>query len=117
MRREGKEGRGRKQIERQIDRATQLLDELTISAQSIERIVREGYEPEPNWIDDGVTPWMAPLWELIPIWWREPKKCCECLRKGRYDWRHIAMNYWPDRVRDMCRTNKPFAIAHGHEEW
>ena len=114
---EGKEGRARKQVERGIDQATQLLDELTDFAQAMERLVREGYEPEENWIDDGVILRMAPLWELIPIWWREPKKYWERLQQGDYDWSHIAMRYWPERVRQACRENRSFAIAHGHEEW
>jgi hypothetical protein len=104
-------------LERQVDKATQLLGELTEFAGAMERVVRDGYRPEPNWIDDGVILRMAPLWELIPIWWREPKKYWERLQQGQYDWSYIAMNYWPDRVREACRTNKSFAIAHGHEEW
>ena len=114
---EGKTGRARKDLERQIDNGTQILDEVTEFADTMERIVREGYKPEPNWIDDGVILRMAPLWELIPIWWREPKKYWERLQQGQYDWSHIAMNYWPDRVREACRANKSFAIAHEHEEW
>ena len=27
-----------------------------------------------------------------------------------------AMNYWPDRVRLKCKTDKSLAIAHGLEE-
>ncbi|MFA5904950.1 MAG: hypothetical protein WC836_13525, partial [Desulfobacula sp.] len=38
------------------------------------------------------------------------------LEKGDYDWAHLAMNYWPARVREKCRTDKSFAIAHGLEE-
>jgi hypothetical protein len=26
------------------------------------------------------------------------------------------MSYWPDRVREKCRTDKSLAIAHGLEE-
>jgi len=37
------------------------------------------------------------------------------LEKGEYDWSHLAMNYWPDRVREKCRTDKSLAIAHGLE--
>jgi len=110
-------GAARKRVERQIDGATQQLDEITEFAGTMERAVREGYEPEPNWIDDGVILRLAPLWELIPIWKREPKKYWERLEQGDYDWSHIAMRYWPERVREKCRTNKSFAIAHGHEEW
>jgi len=109
-------GAARKRVERDIDRATQLLDEVSEFAATMERVVREGYEPEPNWIDDGVILRMAPLWELIPIWKREPKKYWERLERGDYDWSHIAMRYWPDRVREACKANESYAIAHGHEE-
>ena len=37
------------------------------------------------------------------------------LEKGDYDWAHRAMNYWPDRVREKCKTDKSMAIAHGLE--
>lgn len=112
-----KTGRDRKDLERKIDKATQLLDEVNEFAQTMERIVREGYEPEPNWIDDGVILRMAPLWELLPIWKAEPKKYWERLQKGDFDWSHIAMRYWPERVKEAYKANKSFAIAHGHEEW
>jgi hypothetical protein len=102
---------------RQIDRAAQLLDELTEFVKTMERVVREGYEPEPNWIDDGVILHMATLCELILIWKREPKKYWERLKRGDYDWSHIAMHYWPARVKKACKANKSFAIAHEHEEW
>ncbi len=114
---EGLSGAARKRVERQIEQATQLLNELTGFAQTIERIVREGYEPAPDWIDDGVILRLAPLWELIPLWPSEPKTYWARLQKGDYDWSRIAMRYWPERVREKCETNKSFAIAHGHEEW
>ena len=37
------------------------------------------------------------------------------LEKGDYDWAHLAMNYWPERVREKCKTDKSLAIAHGLE--
>lgn len=104
-------------MEREIAGTTQLLDEVSEFAATIDRLVRAGYEPAPDWIDDGVILRMAPLWELIPIWKSEPKKYWERLQRGDYDWSHIAMRYWPERVREKCRTNKSYAIAHGHEEW
>jgi len=57
------------------------------------------------------------LWEIIPIWKAEPKKHWQKLEAGDYDWSHIAMQYWPERVREKCSTNKSYAIAHGHEDW
>jgi hypothetical protein len=113
----GLSGAALKRVEREIDQTTRLLEEIGDFARTIERIVQEGYQPQPNWIDDGVILRMAPLWELIPIWKSEPKKYWERLSKGDFDWSHIAMNYWPDRVREACRTNKSYAIAHGHVEW
>lgn len=113
----GQSGAARKQLERQIDKATQTLNEIEEFARTIERIARAGYEPEPDWIDDGVILRLAPLWELIPLWKTEPKKYWEQLAAGAYDWSHIALRYWPERVREACRTNKSFAIAHGHESW
>ncbi len=116
-REEGLEGTARKRVARQIQELSRTLEEIETFAKTIDRIVREGYEPEPNWIDDGVILRMAPLWELIPIWRSEPKKYWKRLQEGEYDWSHIAMNYWPDRVREACKENKSYAIGHGHPEW
>ena len=38
------------------------------------------------------------------------------LEKGDFDWAHLAMAYWPDRVREKCKTDKSLAIAHDLEE-
>lgn len=110
-------GAQRRSAERQIDDARKTLDELDEFAKTLARIAGEGYEPAPDWIDDGVILRLAPLWEALPLWKTEPKKYWEALQNGEYDWSHIAMKYWPDRVRQKCTTNKSFAIAHGHEEW
>jgi hypothetical protein len=40
----------------------------------------------------------------------------EKLEKGDYDWAHLAMAYWPDRVREKCCTDKSLAIAHDLED-
>ncbi len=79
-------------------------------AEKIDAITRRGYTPHT---DDGVLINMAPLWELVPIWQAEPKKCWKALEQGEYDWSHMAMDYWPDRVKEKCRENKSYAIAHG----
>jgi len=107
----------RKQLEKELDELQKLSDELAEFAKDLEAITMGGYEPKPDWIDDGVILRMAPLWKVIPIWKSEPKKYWEALEKGDYDWSHIAMKYWPERVKEKCKKNKSFAIAHGHEEW
>lgn len=110
-------GAARKRLEKELDDQRKLSEELAEFAKELEAITLGGYEPEPDWIDDGVILRMAPLWKVIPIWKSEPKKYWEKLAAGEFDWSHIAMKYWPDRVRQKCKTNKSFAIAHGHEEW
>jgi hypothetical protein len=37
------------------------------------------------------------------------------LKRGDYDWAHLALNYWPERVREKCLNDKSLAIAHGLE--
>ncbi|MEW6039639.1 MAG: type II restriction endonuclease subunit M [Pseudomonadota bacterium] len=68
--------------------------------------------------DDGVQISAAPLWPLFrhKPWQKVLKDTWEKLKKGDYDWAHLAMNYWPDRVREKCKTDKSLAIAHGLEE-
>lgn len=110
-------GAARKRLEREVEKSGKIVEEVAEFAATMERITRHGYEPEPNWIDDGVILRLAPLWQLIPIWKTEPKKYWERLEAGDFDWSHIAMRYWPQRVREACRRNKSFAIAHGHESW
>jgi hypothetical protein len=72
-----------------------------------------GWAPE---LDDGVLINLAPLAALLPSWSTEPKKCWAALEAGEYDWSHTAMRYWPDRVRERCRTNRSYALAHGLAE-
>ena len=68
--------------------------------------------------DDGVQVTASPLWSLFrnKPWQKALKETWERLEKGEYDWAKLAMNYWPERVRDKCVTNKSLAIAHGLEE-
>jgi hypothetical protein len=68
--------------------------------------------------DDGVQISAAPLWPLFrhKPWQKVLKDTWEKLKKGDYDWAHLAMNYWPERVREKCKTDKSLAIAHGLEE-
>ena len=72
---------------------------------------------QPNF-DDGVQISAAPLWPLFrhKPWQKLLKDTWAKLEKGDYDWAHLAMNYWPDRVREKCKTDKSLAIAHGLED-
>lgn len=110
--REAQSGAARKRTERQIAELSALQDELAEFAKTLDRLARSGYEPAPNWIDDGVLLRLAPLWELMPLWKSEPRKAWHALEAGKYDWSHIALRYWPERVKAACKANKSYAIAH-----
>lgn len=68
----------------------------------------------PN-LDDGVVINSAVLWRLYPHcrpWQKECKSCWEQLVQGRYDWAHVAMHLWPERVVPKCAKDPSLAIAH-----
>lgn len=68
--------------------------------------------------DDGVQITAAPLYPLFrhKPWQKVLKDTWAKLENGDYDWAHLAMNYWPARVREKCKTDKSLAIAHGLED-
>jgi hypothetical protein len=68
--------------------------------------------------DDGVQIAAAPLWPLFrhKPWQKMLKDTWTKLEKGDYDWAHLAMNYWSERVREKSKTDKSLAIAHGLED-
>jgi hypothetical protein len=72
---------------------------------------------KPN-LNDGVLITASPLWKLfrLPKWQKDLKTCWEALAAGDYDWAHLALSIWPDRVRAKCKTDRSLAIAHGLEE-
>ena len=72
----------------------------------------------PN-LNDGVIINFAPLWRLVPQhkpWQKECKKVWDKLVKGDYDWAHLAMHLWPERVVPKCAKDRSLAIAHGIED-
>jgi hypothetical protein len=111
LKRDGAEGREKRVVEKEIGKLVEVLDDVREFLKRLNFIIEErGYVPH---IDDGVLLNMAPLWELIPSWQAEPKKAWEALERGDYDWAYQAMDHWPERVKEKCKTNKSFAIAHG----
>lgn len=76
--------------------------------------IAQGYQPNH---DDGVQITAAPLWPLFrhKLWQKILKDTWAKLEKGDYDWAHLAMSYWPGRVREKCKTDKSLAIAHDLE--
>lgn len=78
-------------------------------------LIAPNYRPNH---DDGVQITAAPLWQLFrhKPWQKILKDTWAKLEKGEYDWAHLAMAYWPDRVREKCKTDKSLAIAHDLED-
>ena len=103
------DARERRKLNKEADEQEKLLDDLEEFAKRLKAITDRGYDPD---INDGVILSMAPLWEVIPSWSKEPQKYWEGLERGDYDWAHIAMKYWPERVKEKCKTDKSLAIAH-----
>jgi hypothetical protein len=100
----------RKQLTAQED----FINELRAFLEEVKRIA-------PLWspsVDDGIAINFAPLWRLVPhhkTWQKELKSTWAALCAGDYDWAHLAMHLWPERVVPKCATDQSLAIAHGLE--
>ncbi len=92
----------------------ELVEELHSFLDEVKRVA-------PLWnpaLDDGIVLTMAPLWRLVSqhnAWQKELKSKWTELVAGKYDWAHIAMHLWPERVLLKCKTDRSIAIAHGLE--
>ena len=99
------------------DIATQqsFIEELRTLLDEVRRVA-------PLWnpdLNDGVVLVIAPLWRLVPThkaWQKELHTKWDELVAGKYDWAHVAMHLWPERVVPKCATDRSFAIAHGIED-
>lgn len=104
------DGRDKRIHEKELEKLEELRQEITEFKEELEKVAKMGYDPN---FDDGVILNMAPLHAVIP--WNEPAKCWKDLESGKYDWAHIAMKYWTERVKAKCKKDKSLAIAHGCE--
>lgn len=92
-----------------------FVDELRTLFDEVKRVA-------PLWnpnLDDGVIITFAPLWRLVPHhkpWQKELKSTWDALCAGKYDWTHLAMHLWPERVVPKCAGDRSLAIAHGLED-
>jgi len=70
-------------------------------------------------LNDGVAINCAPLWRCFggsSVWQKECKACWEGLCDHKYEWSHMAMHLWPERVVPKCQNDRSLAIAHGLED-
>ncbi|WP_208451961.1 hypothetical protein [Burkholderia anthina] len=100
--------------EKQFEALQSLEAELLELRDKLQEIAPD-YRPNH---DDGVQINAAPLWPLFrhKLWQKVLKDTWAKLQKGDYDWAHLAMAYWPGRVREKCESDRSLAIAHGLEE-
>lgn len=93
-----------------------FVEELQTFREEVARVA-------PLWnpdLDDGVIVNFALLWRLVPrhrAWQRECKSCWDKLAAGDYEWAHLAMHLWPERVVPKCAEDRSLAIAHGLEDF
>jgi hypothetical protein len=120
--------------ERRLESLTRELADKATAAQRKELAAQESVVEElrafleevkrvaPLWtptLDDGVIINFAPLWRLVPHhkpWQKELKSAWGALCEGKYDWAHLAMHLWPERVVPKCAKDRSLAIAHGLED-
>jgi hypothetical protein len=92
-----------------------FVDELRTLLDEVKRVA-------PLWKpdrDDGVIINFAPLWRVVSQhkpWQKELKATWDALCEGKYDWAHLAMHLWPERVVQKCAIDRSLAIAHGLED-
>jgi 23S rRNA G2445 N2-methylase RlmL len=100
---------------KEIPEQEAFVEELRTFREEVARIA-------PLWnpdLNDGVIINFAPLWRLVPqhrAWQKECKDCWDRLVADEYDWSHLAMHLWPERVMPKCAEDRSLAIAHGLEE-
>jgi hypothetical protein len=97
-----------------IAEADELVEDLRVFRDELNRVAAL-FRPNLN---DGVIINHAPLWRMIglPKWRKDCQGVWEALANGSYDWAHLAMHLWPDRVIRNCATDRSLAIAHGLDE-
>jgi hypothetical protein len=107
-------GREASSLRTEFEETAILLDELREFRDELARVADFPYKPNLN---DGVLITASPLWKLfrLPKWRKEVQDCWKKLEAGDFDWANLAYSIWPDRVREICKSDRSIAIAHGLE--
>ena len=100
--------------EKELERLSDLELELKDFRDELLRIAKFW---KPN-LNDGVQITAAPLWKLFQHrqWQNRLKETWEKLEAGEYDWAHLALSIWPDRVVHASHADRSYAIAHDLED-
>lgn len=109
-----KRGERSKQEEKELEWLENMDKELADLRDTLLTIA-PSFRPDQ---DDGVQITASPLWSLFlnKPWQNILKDTWSRLRKGDYDWAHLALNYWPERVLRKCHEDRSLAIAHDVED-
>lgn len=100
---------------RAIEAQSNFVEELSALLDEVRRVA-------PLWdpdLDDGVILNFAPLWRLVPqnrAWQKDLRAAWAALVDGDYDWAHLSMRIWPERVVPKCAKDRSLAIAHDLED-
>lgn len=112
------------ELEKSITQYDNWKDEIDEFINLVSQIAEKGANPEKQErtmpfvmdLDDGVMINSAGLWQLLLPQWKEPKKWWEHLEKpvgkNDYDWSHMAMRYFPNRVWKKLEKDPSLAVAH-----
>ena len=97
----------------EIAEADELVEDLRALRDELKRVAPL-FKPDLN---DGVILNHAPLWRMIalPKWRKDCQSTWEKLLSGDYDWAHLALHLWPERVIPKCAKDRSLAIAHDLE--
>jgi hypothetical protein len=113
-----KAGNEERRLAKEMEAQENILGELTEFKTRIEAVAYgrvPGAEPGcPGWapnLNDGVILNIAPLYAIVP--WKDAAATWDELVGGQYDWSHVAMSFWPQRVAVKCKDDRSIAIAHG----
>jgi hypothetical protein len=128
--RDGADKKAARDAERRYVKVVKARDELLKFIADVEQCADKGPPPtdstcpprdndapyDPD-LDDGVMVNSSALWPLLDPQWKDPKKWWKQLAsaKGKkdYDWSHLAMKYWPERVDKKCEDDPSLGVAHG----
>lgn len=92
-----------------------FVDELRAFRDEFQRVA-------PLWnpdLDDGVVinaSFLHRLFAHTRSWANECETHWKKLQAGEYNWTHLAMRLWPEKVVPECREDRSLAIAHGLED-
>lgn len=92
-----------------------FAQELSEMKGEFQRLIEAGYLPN---LDDGVLITASPLAKFFryPKFRKDLEGCWKELARGDYDWAHLAMAMWPQRVLKACQADRSIAIAHRRED-